>query len=409
MLTLATVVFASGSMADEVPIKTLQRNISDLRAQVTELRVQNQRMQDILEHMAAAQLVQSAGAPTREDAAKRSQELRASVNGAYDAFARIPRNALPEELRTKIESCLKDVKGLPPPSPDAAPVPGFELKNCDAKTRGEIQRGLAALEQQARDDWKNCRDELLNHTPTSASSLPSEPTDSVTLQKTLEALSNGPDPTGCASKLKDAVETLRAKKTTEEALASALTLASQVCFASGGNPYVCGGMLVVAVLMELFSHHGDGDGGSSHESETGVPGVPGPHPSTPDPLSGSDVKSPGNVVTESKDGIGFCNVDSLRIAMTCALKNNIDATSSKFSTSAMNPMKGRAADAFKSFLAAPGRKEMLLCLDEGKKLIRGMVYRDDESNYWSVALGVPGGAITLMRLPGKTLDCAAFD
>jgi hypothetical protein len=38
-------------------------------------------------------------------------------------------------------------------------------------------------------------------------------------------------------------------------------MAANVCFASAGNPYVCGGMLAIAILMEIFDGSGGGGNG----------------------------------------------------------------------------------------------------------------------------------------------------
>jgi hypothetical protein len=84
-------------------------------------------------------------------------------------------------------------------------------------------------------------------------------TESPKFQRILErAAQQGQD---AAASCKHAYDEVKQAKSAEKAIASAMSMAASVCFASGANPYVCGAMLVIAIIMDEFgSGNGDGQG-----------------------------------------------------------------------------------------------------------------------------------------------------
>jgi hypothetical protein len=154
----------------------------------------------------------------------------------------------------------------------------FRLEGCTQKDIDDLKDGLLKQESDAVAAYGQCRSVIMSRAGEYKSLLPSNINDLDS--KRLSELGKYPDPEvkQCAQDIDKAVRQLTQAKDAKALVSTAMTMAANVCFASGGNPYVCGAMLFVAVLMEIFDGSGGGKGkgpgDEDKDSPTGSGGSP---------------------------------------------------------------------------------------------------------------------------------------
>lgn len=215
----------------------------------------------------------------KSDADEISVKAEAAENNLNDQ--KLDR-ALTPELRKRLAECTGTLKKEFGELMEKDPKPSLSeiqaaVASCDS---AEVQKILDDLEEQRRqtlDAWGECRDTLIssgNFDPKSISIDPSQlargkATDDVKkqiedLKKQTEGLSD--QALACRDRMSDLFEDLQNQEDSAAAMASMMNFAATACMSSGGNPYVCGALFLVAILASLFSS-GSGDGDGDGESD----------------------------------------------------------------------------------------------------------------------------------------------
>jgi hypothetical protein len=303
--------------------------ISELESALRTVRSQNAGLSDLVKVLLANQESASKVAAMAADPAKLKQDIETALPRADTALkqlAEVPESILGKDLKQKIKGCIDNVKSAADLLKTAqAPDPAFAIKSCSDVDQRAILAELEKLKRDALKDWDDCVSTLEQVRMINPSNLPRDPSglsegSSKDLVGKLQQLKGRFDQSQgkareCLDKLGDAYNKLRGQENAAAAMSMALGLAAQVCVASGGNPYVCGAILIVAMLMDLFKGgggggDGDGDGkgkgtGPGPETVQGVKGNEGgtgPLPSATPP----GVKN-GGTIEGSLDGRMACN------------------------------------------------------------------------------------------------------
>jgi hypothetical protein len=194
------------------------------------------------------------------------KDLRQAADEIKSGF-----NSLPAELKGSMEKCVgasADVKAANSDNPN------FDLPGCDKSSREALKEKLQSLENEAKKAYDDCRLTIEQDAREYRDLLPKNASDNID-PKSLSALKQYPNKRirECADEVKKAVDELKDVRDAKALVSNALTMAANVCFASGGNPWVCGGMLAIALIMEIFD--GGGGGGKSDGPGKGPPGGAG--------------------------------------------------------------------------------------------------------------------------------------
>jgi hypothetical protein len=299
--------------------------ISELESALRTVRSQNAGLSDLVKLLLVNQESASKVAAMGADPTKLKQDIETALPRADTALkqlADVPEDILGKDLKQKIKGCIDNVKSAADVLKTAqAPNPDFAIKSCSDVDQRAILAELEKLKRDALKDWDDCVSTLEQVRVINPSNLPRDPSglseaSSKHLVGKLQQLKNRFDQSQgkaheCLGKLGDAYNKLRGQENAAAAMSIALGLATQVCVASGGNPYVCGAMLIVAMLMDLFKGgggDGDGKGKGAREGPEAVRGVKGndggtgPLPSVTPP----GVKD-GGVIEGSLGGKMACN------------------------------------------------------------------------------------------------------
>ena len=280
MRTLALFVLllnTSVALAQQ-PIDVMQADLKELKRKVAQL-------ESDAESAAAFRASQAAGmaellsrqlaqvAPTKESAADwvanaavARDELAQAVNEqSFLAHA-------PPDVRALAKNCVLAASSAQVSTTDN---PAFALTNCTSAQQQELKKKLQNLENAAKETFDKCRRVVTNLAPEYQDLVPRNPHD--VNPELLKHLAAYPDAAvrDCQGAIEEAYQGLSEIKDAKAIISNAMTLAANVCFASGGNPYVCGGMLALAILMEIFDGSGgggNGDGPGEGPKEGGAGG-----------------------------------------------------------------------------------------------------------------------------------------
>ena len=230
-------------------VTSTSRAPSGLQQQVEELR----RTQELLmEMLTSMRLSMQAVPPTERDRQKVEKAATDSLSGLGDALGSLPKTDELQSAQRALETLRKceneaasTLRGQPPPTLE-----------CD---RGKAQESLEAVRKAINKSYEDC---------VSAIKDGQAGLDEI---KTITVMSEGDRSkiAGLAKSLpKDAAECIDAARRAGEQFDSAMNsmaimmnMAASMCAASGGNPYVCGTLFVLAMLSSLFQKGGgDGDG-----------------------------------------------------------------------------------------------------------------------------------------------------
>lgn len=225
------------------------RTPSGLQQQVEELR----RTQELLmEMLTSMRLSMQAAPPSERDRQKVEKAAKDALNGLGEALGGLPRTdelvsaqrAL-ETLRNCESEAASTLRGQTPATLD-----------CD---RGKAQESLEAVRRAISKSYEDC---------VSAIKTGQAGVEEV---RTINVMSEGDRSrvAGLAKGLpKEITECIDSARRAGEQFDSAMNsmalmmnMAASMCAASGGNPYVCGTLFVLAMLSSLFQKGGgDGDG-----------------------------------------------------------------------------------------------------------------------------------------------------
>lgn len=182
-------------------------------------------------------------------------------------------NALEPSVDSLIRNCVAAVS-------KAKVVPNnynFSLEGCSQRNLDELKDALLKQESDAVASYEQCRSVINTRAAEYKSLLPANIND-LDLKR-ISDLGNYPDPDvkECAQEISKAIQQVAQAKDAKAVISTALAMAANICFASGGNPYICGAMLFVAVLMDIFDGSGSGrgdGGGADKDRATGTGGSP---------------------------------------------------------------------------------------------------------------------------------------
>lgn len=217
------------------------------------------------------------------------EERKQDVKAAADKLLNSEPEALGVKPATheKIKTCLAALKPVTDTDtpPDLATIQ-LALAKCGDDKVQDILNDLESQRQKTMATYNHCRDTLLATGKFDPTMIPSDPSRllrdpdqsaSAETRKQFEALKTqvqeiSGSAKDCADNLGEAFDDLQNQENTAAAMAMIMNQVGAICMASGGNPYVCGGAFILAVLASLFSSgggDGDGDGKSDGTGEQG--------------------------------------------------------------------------------------------------------------------------------------------
>jgi hypothetical protein len=335
-LALGTSPASSQAPADvlkqeQAQIADLQSQLSQLQGSIADLRADNALLSQFLKNLLASvgsdQATRHFSSTDKETLKKEAQDTQSAADSASAAIKQIPPDALDPadaKLKDRILKCVNQAvdTGKAQLSAPTADAPIKIAEACSGDEQRAILDQLNKARNTAVDAWNKCRVVLAG--AGLASDLPVDPSGlSVSsIKQTADQLAKlrddldktVGDAKDCAQTADKAFKQIQADESTSAAISTALTFAAQVCASAGGNPYVCGGMLIVAILMSLFGNKGDGGGGDGGGGKhgtgptnvaSGLPGKsPGPAQNGP---GGGQAQSTGGDFGDTADGSVACN------------------------------------------------------------------------------------------------------
>ena len=288
VFSIATLIWQPVIAHAETPLETLERSVGELSG---ELRDTKALLQAILALAEKDQRVAKYSGEAGQAQAKDQAEALAprTENAIENVLGNEELNeTIGEDLRTRLLACAQAIKSNGQAMLDAAAAGGVgaaaaQLGDCPPD---EAQRLLGELEEQRQDTleaWNKCRDALLRTGKVLPTAIPRDPVGiardegSENLKKQIEKARNdiqglGKEIEDCGDDLGDLFDQLQDQEDAAAAMAMMMNFAATACMASGGNPYVCGAVFLVAILSSLFSDgggDGDGDGESDGTGEAG--------------------------------------------------------------------------------------------------------------------------------------------
>lgn len=338
---------------------------------------------------------------------------------AIDQVKKIPEEILNPALRQSVISCAEGAAKAAKDQLSAGPGTSITalLEGCSESKARAILKELEQARQAEVAQWQQCG-RVINSVA-NGSVLPANPagipaSEFETVKATLKAIGqkNGlaNNAVDCVKTMDKALDSIKAQDTAAGALSAALTTASQVCAATGGNPYVCGGMLVVAILMNLFnSGKGDGNGDGKGDGK-GPENKPGPYTGNdiatngpPDPAPqppGSGPVTPTNVIgVVDPSGKLTCTVTNG--VMTCVPKAN-PATKLIIDPAKSIASGGSFETQFKQVLNSLAGDSIFVCLaGDQNNFINGILITMTDGTLAPIKLDYSSGVT--VRYPPKTI------
>ncbi|MEM1050010.1 MAG: hypothetical protein AAGL24_27890 [Pseudomonadota bacterium] len=237
-------------------------------------------------------------------------EIEKKIPDALNVLQQVPEEHFPNGLKERMIGCADKLQSVSKDVVDNnLDFSAQDFEGCSPKDVRELLAELDQIKQQTQEAWAQCRDAVLSTGKVSSSSLPSdifgvargESKKNENLTENLKELKDqlsdaGDDVNDCADQLSNLYDKALNQENAAAAMAMMMNFAATACAASGGNPYVCGAVFLVAILASLFSDgggDGDGDGKSDGDGVEGdgtsdVAGVsggkgggPGPTPLSP--------------------------------------------------------------------------------------------------------------------------------
>lgn len=336
--SIASLVWQPLVVHAETPLEALERSGSVISSDIGELSRELRDTKALLKAILAVvekdqRVAKYSGESGKARAKGQAEELEPRAEDAVENVLGNDRldKTIGKDLRERLLSCAQAIKSNGDAMLEAAAAGGAGaaaalLGDCPPD---EAQRLLGELEkqrQQSLETWNQCRDTLLRTGDVLPTAIPRDPIGiardggSENLRKQIEKAQNdiqglGKDIEDCGKALGDAFDQIQDQEDAAAAMAMMMNFAATACMSSGGNPYVCGAMFLIAILSSLFSDgggDGDGDGNSDGTSEAGdgtVASGTGPKKGPPDPNAinqpQADPNSWGNVL----DGKFKCSTE----------------------------------------------------------------------------------------------------
>jgi len=192
-------------------------------------------------------------------------DLQKAADNIKSGFTSLPADV--KDLMTKCVTASATVKVA-----NAADT-GFELPQCDKDAREALKTKLQTIEKDARKAYDDCRQTIEEGAAEYRNLLPANASDRID-PNAFNAIKQYPNKRvrACADEVKKAIDALKDVRDAKALVSNALTMAANICFASGGNPWVCGGMLAIALIMEIFDGGGGGKGDGAGKGPPGGAG-----------------------------------------------------------------------------------------------------------------------------------------
>lgn len=384
-----------------------QARIGRLESRLNELSADNSVLTDLVKVVLAqqtataklAEFAKAEPAALKQDAEK----LMPRADTALQTLTQIPAASLGgADLKARIETCIKNAKSsaeglLKNPT---AKFPGM-IDSCSDVDQRAILAELENLRNTGLKEWQRCQSILDSAGTIGATSFPRVPSglsasSAQDVIEKLKQLKGVYDQTqgvarDCIGTLEKTFNQIRDQESAAAAMSMALGMAAQVCASTGGNPYVCGAMLVVAILMNLFKGGGGGDGdgdGKGKGSGDGPENVAGVNPknvaTSSLPSSTADVGCANcGDFGNTRDGLIGCNTNTG--SLTCWLRDRpqiqlvIDPAKSLQAKSA-----GR--DALIVAIANKQSNRLFFCVQQGgPQFLDGLLLATDKPDeYFSI-------------------------
>jgi hypothetical protein len=393
-----------------------QTRINGLESRLNELGADNSVLTDLVkavlaQQAATAKLAEFAKADPpslKQDAEK----LLPRADTALKTLAPIPTASLGGgDLKARIETCIKNAKSAAETLlKNPAGKPPGTIDACSDVDQRAILAELEKLRNEGVKEWQRCQSVLDRAGTIGATSLPRAPTtlsasSAQDVVDKLKQLKGAYDQTqgaarDCIGTLENTFNQIRDQESAAAAMSMALGMAAQVCAATGGNPYVCGAMLVVAILMNLFKGGGDGDGKNkgSGEGPENVAGVNSKNVTTaslpgPTDSGGAGCTNCGDFGA-IRDGIVGCNTNAK--TLTCWRRDTpqiqlvIDPAKSLQANSA-------GKDALIAAIANKQSNRLFFCLQQaGPQFLDGLLLATDKPDeYFSIRVNYPQAGLEL--------------
>lgn len=349
--SIASLVWQPLVVHAETPLEALERSGSVISSDIGELSRELRDTKALLKAILAVvekdqRVAKYSGESGKAQAKGQAEELEPRAEDAVENVLGNDRldKTIGKDLRERLLSCAQAIKSNGDAMLEAAAAGGAGaaaalLGDCPPD---EAQRLLGELEkqrQQSLETWNQCRDTLLRTGDVLPTAIPRDPIGiardggSENLRKQIEKAQNdiqglGKDIEDCGQALGDAFDQIQDQEDAAAAMAMMMNFAATACMSSGGNPYVCGAMFLIAILSSLFSDgggDGDGDGESDGTGEAGdgtvaagsgpKKGPPAPTQANPDDGDWGDVAN-GDFTCEVEGSELLCTEKSTQTAVS---------------------------------------------------------------------------------------------
>ena len=339
----------ASSIGHANPLNVAVTNSETLKTDVTALSNEVTRLKEMLQLMLAKEAAQQRANAYEGDAgkaeAKKKVESAESVEKVQKAVNILADNkldkSLGKELRENLHKCAQEIQAGKANFPGST---GNDASECTTDKVSGLLEELKKQREQSLEAWKACRETLIKTGKVLPSKIPADPTGIDRKEAkdkfvpTLKSIgedvkSLGGEVAKCSNSIESLYKDISNQEDAGAAMAMMLNTAAQLCMATGGNPYACGAIFLVAILASLFgsgSGDGDGDGKSDGTGEEGN-GTPGtgvgvsPKPSpTPapeqnkieDPLVDPNNPADGDNLTGDPNGPWGCKVTDKELSCT---------------------------------------------------------------------------------------------
>ena len=370
LTTSISLALTMSSIGNATPINDVVTNSETLKGDVVALTQNVKRLEEMLQLMLAKEAAQQRAQVYEGDAgkakAKKKAESAESVEKVKKAVDKLADSkldkSLGKELRQNLHKCAQEMQAGKANFPGTT---GNEASECTTSKVSGLLEELKQQRQQSLEAWTTCRETLIKTGKVLPSKIPLDPTGIDRKEAkdkfvpTLKSIGDdvktlSADVVKCGDSIEGIYEDISNQEDAGAAMAMMLNTAAQLCMATGGNPYACGAIFLVAILASLFgsgSGDGDGDGKSDGTGEegNGTPGTgvgvsPKKSPTTPPttpPIPGPD----GENVTGTADGPWRCKTTPTELSCTV------------FKAQAGTPPKGTAFSISTQRVSTPAKTE----------------------------------------------------
>lgn len=249
-----------------------QSQIDDIKAaQLVEMDL----LKQILAQQSAKDALDMYGAQP-EQLEKLLPAKREAVDKALKLVSDLPDQSIPD--KAGLVACINAVitAGKAPAKDGGASA----VAACPNEAAQKLMDGLAKQRDDATKTWTSCVRTLKRIKEFQDINLPTNPIglspEGISeTEQAIKAVREHAEKTAgpakdCVDGIEDTFDKIQNAESAASALSSALSLAGSVCLMSGGNPYVCGAIFVVAMLMSLFDNKGGGNGDKTGDSTDDV-------------------------------------------------------------------------------------------------------------------------------------------